>query len=130
MTTSQSPSDSGEVKTEGRMNISLGQRVRDPAWLGRASAVGFCVTLLVFAGSFVFAFMNLDQFALLIVPAWLRVVLALPYVVAVFALGTVAGAVSGWRHSRWSLAVRIHQTVLAGLGLLFVWQLTVLGFLL
>lgn len=112
------------------MNISLGQRVRDPAWLGRASAVGFCVTLLVFAGSFVFAFMNLDQFALLIVPAWLRVVLALPYVVAVFALGTVAGAVSGWRHSRWSLAVRIHQTVLAGLGLLFVWQLTVLGFLL
>ncbi|ELZ49055.1 hypothetical protein C463_00405 [Halorubrum californiense DSM 19288] len=83
----------------------------------------------MFAGSFVFTLMNLDQFTLLIVPAWLQVVLALPYVVAVFTFGTIAGAVSGWRHSRWSLAARIHQTVLAGLALLFIWQLTVLGFL-
>lgn len=111
------------------MDSYLGERVRNPAWLGRASAVGFCVTVLVFSGSFVFALTNLDQFALLIVPAWLQAVLALPYVAAVFALGTVAGAVSGWRHSRWSLAARIHQTVLAGLAVLFVWQLTVLGFL-
>ena len=129
MTTSQSPSDSGDEKKERHTDISLGQRVRDPVWLSRASAVGFCVTVLGFAGSLVFAFMNLDQFTLLVVPAWLRVVLALPYVVVVFTLGTVAGAVSGWRHSRWSLAVRIQQTVLAGLGLLFVWQLIVLGFL-
>lgn len=129
MTAPQSPSNSGEATNERRIDISLGQRVRNPAWLGRASAVGFCVTVLVFAGSFVFALMNLDQFALLIVPAWLQAVLALPYVVAVFALGTVAGAVSGWRHSHWSLAARIHQTVLAGLAILFVWQLTALGFL-
>ena len=129
MTTPQSPSNSGEATKEGRGGIALGQRVRNPAWLGRASAVGFCVTVVVFVGSFVFAFMNLDQFALLIVPAWLQTVLALPYIVVVFALGTVAGAVSGWRHSRWSLAVRIHQTALAVLAILFVWQLTVLGFL-
>ncbi len=129
MTTPQSPSNSGEATKEGRGGIALGQRVRNPAWLGRASAVGFCVTVVVFVGSFVFGFMNLDQFALLIVPAWLQAVLALPYIIAVFGLGTVAGAVSGWRHSRWSLAVRIHQTALAGLAILFVWQLTVLGFL-
>lgn len=129
MTTPQSPSDAGEATKERRTDIPLGQRVRNPAWLGRGSAVGFCVTVLAFAGSLVFTLLNLDQFTLLIVPAWLQVVLALPYVVAAFALGTIAGAVSGWRHSRWSLTARIHQTVLAGLALLFVWQLTVLGFL-
>jgi hypothetical protein len=129
VTNPQSPSNSGEATKEGRRGITLGQRVRNPAWLGRVSAVGFCVTVVVFVGTFVFAFMNLDQFALLTVPAWLQAVLALPYIIAVFGLGTVAGAVSGWRHSHWSLSVRIHHTALAVLAILFVWQLTVLGFL-
>ncbi len=129
MTTPQQPSDPGETGQESRTAVAVGQRVRSPGWLGRASAVGFCVTLLAFVGSFVFALMNLDQFTLLVVPGWLQVVLALPYAIVVFAVGTAAGAVSGWRHSRWSLTTRVHQTVLAALALLFVWQLTVLGFL-
>jgi sulfite exporter TauE/SafE len=67
--------------------------------------------------------------ALATVPPLLRVVFALPYLVALFAFGTVAGAVSGWRQGYWSLAGRVHQTILAVIAVVFAWQLLVLGFL-
>jgi hypothetical protein len=59
----------------------------------------------------------------------MRVALALPPIVAVLALATAAGAVLAWRHRYWSLAARVHQTVLAALGLGFVWGLAALGLL-
>jgi len=41
----------------------------------------------------------------------------------------VVGAVAGWWCGYWSLAGRVHQTVLALLAVGFVWQLSALGFL-
>jgi hypothetical protein len=59
----------------------------------------------------------------------MRVALALPYLVGSLALVTTAGALLAWRYRYWSLRARIHQTVLALLGLAFSWQLSTLGFL-
>jgi hypothetical protein len=62
-------------------------------------------------------------------PLAMRVALGLPYLVGVLALATTAGALLAWRHRYWSLSARIHQTLLALLGLAFCWQLWALGFL-
>lgn len=60
----------------------------------------------------------------------MRLALTLPYVVALLALATALSTVIAWRRSFWSLWGRLHQTVVAVLGLAFVWQLFTLGFLL
>lgn len=108
---------------------ALGRRFGNPAWLGRASAVGLCLTSIAFVAGFVFVLSSGGQLALITMPLSLQVIFALPYLVAVFAAGTVAGAISGWRQRHWSLAGRIHQTILAVLAMVFLWQLVTLGLL-
>lgn len=132
MTASESgpdPAGSTEESRIGALGRALGRRVRSPAWVGRVSAVGLCLSSIAFVAGFVFVLSSGGQLALITVPPALRVVFALPYLVAVFAFGTVAGAVSGWRRGHWSVVERAHQTVLAVLALVFVWQLIVLGLL-
>ncbi|WP_222914373.1 hypothetical protein [Natrinema sp. SYSU A 869] len=62
-------------------------------------------------------------------PLQMQIALALPYLIGVLTLGTTAGALLAWRYRYWSLHARIHQTILALLGLAFSWQLSMLGFL-
>jgi len=123
----------GRVVTDGgrggRLRTAIKRRVTEPAWLGRAAAVGLCVVSLVFVGGFLAVLGTGGQLALVRKPLPLRVVLVLPYLVAVLAAGTVVGAGLAWRRGYWSTVARVHQTVLAVLALGFVWQLIVLGFL-
>lgn len=114
------------VRTIGR---SVQRRVTSLPWLSRAAAVGLCVLSLALIASFVTA---LGQHGLTLFvsnPPLVQVVLVLSYLVALFAAGTAIGAVLAWRHRYWSRTARIHQTVLAILGIAFVWQLSALGFL-
>jgi hypothetical protein len=59
----------------------------------------------------------------------MQLALVLPYLIVVLTLGTTAGALLAWQHRYWSLPARIHQTILAILGIAFTWQLSALGFL-
>ncbi|MFC6976573.1 hypothetical protein ACFQL1_23260 [Halomicroarcula sp. GCM10025709] len=62
-------------------------------------------------------------------PLPMQIALFLPSLIVMLTLGTTAGALLAWWYRYWSLAARIHQTVLAGLGLVYCWQLSTLGFL-
>lgn len=123
------PVGAAERSRIGALKRALGRRVGNLAWVGRASAVGLCLSSIAFVAGFVFVLSSGGNLALATVPLLLRVVFALPYLVALFAFGTVAGAVSGWRQGYWSLAGRVHQTILAVIAVVFAWQLLVLGFL-
>lgn len=123
------PVGAAERSRIGALRRALGRRVGNLAWVGRASAVGLCLSSIAFVAGFVFVLSSGGNLALATVPLLLRVVFALPYLVALFAFGTVAGAVSGWRQGYWSLAGRVHQTILAVIAVVFAWQLLVLGFL-
>jgi hypothetical protein len=123
------PAGAAERSRIGALRRVLGRRVGTLAWVGRASAVGLCLSSIAFVAGFVFVLSSGGNPALATVPPLLRVVFALPYLVALFAFGTVAGAVSGWRQGYWSLAGRVHQTILAVIAVVFAWQLLVLGFL-
>jgi hypothetical protein len=123
------PVGAAERSRIGVLKRALGRRVGNFAWVGRASAVGLCLSSIAFVAGFVFVLSSGGNLALATVPLLLRVVFALPYLVALFAFGTVAGAVSGWRQGYWSLAGRVHQTILAVIAVVFAWQLLVLGFL-
>lgn len=129
MRTSQSVSGADESEASEWWKHALRRRLRNPAWLGRASAVGLCLTSIAFVAGFVFVLSSGGQLALITKPLSLQIIFGLPYLVAVFAVGTVAGAVSGWRQRHWSLAGRIHQTILAVLAVVFLWQLVTLGLL-
>lgn len=108
-----------------------GGRISSPTWLARASAVGLCVSSLGFVALFVggLAAEPTAELALVVEPLPLRLALWLPALIGVFAVGTFIGAAVGWYNSYWSLVGRIHQTLLALLGVLFVWQLSVFGLL-
>lgn len=108
---------------------SLRQRATSLPWLARGAAVGLCVVSLALIGIFIVA---LGQHGLTLFvsnPPSVQIVLVLSYVVAFFAASTAVGAALAWRFRYWSRIARIHQTVLAVLGLAFVWQLIELGFL-
>jgi len=105
------------------------RRATSLPWLARAAAVGLCVGSLGLVGSFVLALGQHGLTLFVTNPPTIQIVLVLSYMVALFAAGTAIGAVLAWRHRYWSRIARIHQTVLAVLGIAFVWQLFVLGFL-
>lgn len=112
---------------------SVGRAVRrraaNPPWLARSAGVGLAVVSLAFVAGFL-AVLGTHGLTLFVTnPATMRVLLALPYIIVVLATGTVVGAALSWRHGYWSRAARIHQTVLAVLGVAFVWQLFELGVL-
>lgn len=62
-------------------------------------------------------------------PLPIQVALTLPYLIGILTLGTTVGTLMAWRYRFWSVTTRIHQTVLALLGLVFSWQLSTLGLL-
>ena len=113
-----------------RLARGVGRRLAAPAWLFRAAAVALCVSSLAFVALLVGGFaIGGEQLAIVTEPLPLRLALWLPPFIAAFAAATVAGAVVAWYNGYWSLAGRIHQTILAVLGVLFAWQLSALGFL-
>lgn len=107
---------------------AIGSRLGNSAWRGRAIAASLCLTSIAFVVGFLGVLSRVGVIGLLTEPLSLRIVLALPYLVTLLAAGTLLSALSGWWHGYWSLYARIHQTVLAILGLLITWQLVVLGF--
>ena len=91
------PVGAAERSRIGALRRALGRRVGNLAWVGRASAVGLCLSSIAFVAGFVFVLSSGGNLALATVPLLLRVVFALPSLVSLFAFGPVAGAVSGWR---------------------------------
>ncbi|QBI19773.1 hypothetical protein ER308_09555 [Egibacter rhizosphaerae] len=96
----------------------------------RLAAAGLSIAGVAFAGLFATGFVaGGGDLAFITEPLPLRLAYLAPYVVAILALATVAGAGYAWRHRAWSRPVRVHQTALAVLGLAFTWQLGTHGFL-
>ncbi|WP_135855187.1 hypothetical protein [Halorussus salinus] len=100
-----------------------------PAWLARAAGVALSLVSVGFVSSFLFVLERGGKRALLTQPLSLQITLALPTIIVILTLGTAVGSVLAWRNHYWSLPARVHQTVLAVLGLAFSWQLVALGFL-
>lgn len=115
----------------GRIGPAGSRRISSPKWLARASAVGLCVSSLGFVALFVtgLAAESTEDLALVLEPLPLRLALWLPPFIGMFAVSTFVGAVIAWYNNYWSLVSRLHQTILAILGVLFIWQLSVFGFL-
>lgn len=126
---SERRSRTGAADHSGSLAPALRRRLGRPAWLARAAAVALCLVSLACVGLIVGGFATAGQLAVVTQPLPLRVGLALVPVVVVLAAGTVAGTLLAWYNGYWSRAARVHQTLLAVLGLVFVWQLFALGFL-
>ena len=118
-----------EDTQEGGFRQASLRRVTNPKWLARASAVGLCCTALGFVIGVVVVLSTAGQLTLITMPPKLQALFAVPYLVLLFGVGTVAGTVLGWHRGYWSLRVRIHQTLLAILAVLFLWRLASYGLL-
>lgn len=118
--------DSGRLAAVAR---GACRRARRPSWLARAAGAGLCVASVGFVVAFALVLGTGGFAALVTTPRSMQVALALPYLVAALTAGTVVGAALAWREGYWSLAARVHQTLLALLGVGFVWKLVALGFL-
>lgn len=105
------------------------RRLTSALWLARAASIGLRSISIGFVILFAFILETGGDLTLITRPLPMQIALTLPYLIAVLTLGTTAGALLAWRYRYWSLPVRIHQTVLALLGLAFCWQLSTLGFL-
>lgn len=105
------------------------RRLTSASWLVRAASVGLSSVSIGFVVLFMFVLETGGDLTLFARPLPMQIALALPYFIGVLTLGTTAGALLAWRYCYWSLPARIHQTVLALLGLAFCWQLSTLGFL-
>jgi len=108
---------------------SLKRRLTSPSWLARAAGAGLSGVSVGFVVLFVFVLGSGGTLTLITRPLPMQAALALPYLVAGLTVGTTVGALLAWRYRYWSLPARVHQTVLALLGLAFSWQLWTLGFL-
>jgi len=104
-------------------------RLTSPSGLARATGVGLSSVSIGFVVLFVFILEASGELTLITRPLPMQIALALPYLVGALTIGTTAGALLAWRYRYWSLRARVHQTVLALLGLGFSWQLTSLGFI-
>lgn len=114
-----------------RIDIVYGlkRRLTSSSWLARAAGVGLSSVSIGFVVLFMFVLESGGDLTLITRPLPMQFALALPYLIAVLTLGTTAGALLAWRYRYWSLTARVHQTILAILGLAFTWQLSALGFL-
>lgn len=113
----------------GTVITGIRNRVRRPDWFGRASGVGLSLSVLMFVSLIGVSFAMSGQLMLVTEPLSLRIAFVFPPLIAVLTLGTLVGAIMGWWKGYWSRTVRIHQTLLAFLGLLFLWQLITFGFM-
>lgn len=103
------------------------RRMRSPAWLARAASIGLCLASVGFICLFIAPIAMFGQVGLFLDSLPKRIALALPPFIVVFAVGTVIGSGLGWWKQYWSVWARIHQTIVALLGIGFVWQLSTLG---
>lgn len=107
----------------------LTRRLTSGPWLARTAGVGLCSVSIGFVLLFVAVLESGGNLTIFTRPPPMQIALVFPSLILTLAIGTMAGALLGWRHRYWSLPVRIHQTVLALLGVEFCWQLSTLGFL-
>ncbi|MBZ6496646.1 hypothetical protein [Natrinema longum] len=127
--TSRNPaSRSDEDGSWTTVRRGLQRRLTSLAWLARAAGVGLSSVSVGFVSIFLLVLERGGELTLITRPLPMRIALAVPPLIAILALATTAGAILGWRNRYWSLSARIHQTILALLGLGFTWQLHVLGF--
>lgn len=110
------------------MTRGITTRLRSRPWLARACGVGLAVVSLGFLAALAAVITLGGQLLLITAPLPVQVVFAIPYVVVILTVGTILGAGAGWYNGYWSLLGRIHQTLLAVLGVLFVLGLANLGF--
>jgi hypothetical protein len=108
---------------------SLKRRSTSPAWLARAAGIGLSIVSVGFVLLLLFVIGRSGELSLITRPLPVRIALVLPNAIAVLTVATTVGAVLGWWNRYWSRRVRLHQTILALLGLGFTWQLATLGFL-
>lgn len=124
----QSGQSTGHTDSDG-ITRGFTHRRLNPAWLARAAGVGLSGVSIGFVLLVLFIIESSGGLTLITRPLPMQVALALPYLIGILTLGTTAGALLAWWHRYWSLSARIHQTLLALLGLGFCWQLATLGFL-
>lgn len=108
---------------------SVKRRLTNLSWLARTAGVGLSSVSIGFIVLFMFVLETGGTLTLFTQPLPMEIALALPYLIGILTLGTTASALLAWRYRYWSLAARIHQTILALLGIAFTWQLSALGFL-
>lgn len=133
MSDSSHTSEPEQVQRESYLPTAIAngvtRRLSTPAWVARATGVGLCLVSLGSVVAFAVAYGSGGELALITKPLPMRIALVFPYLILVFTLGTGVGAMLAWWNRYWSLSARIHQTLLALLGLGFSWQLATLGFL-
>lgn len=105
------------------------RRLTSPSWLSRAAGVGLSSVSIGFVALFIFVLDTGGDLTLITRPPRMQITLVLPTVIAVLTAATTVGAALAWWRSYWTLQARLHQTVLALLGLGFSWQLATLGLL-
>lgn len=125
----RSSSQSRVARRFDGVSHSLCRRLTSPSWLSRVAGVGLSAASIGFVLLFAVTLDSGGELTLITQPLPMRIALALPSLVAIFTMGTTVGAILAWLYRYWSLFTRIHQTVLAVLGIGFTWQLAVLGFL-
>lgn len=105
------------------------RRMTSPSSLARTAAAGLSIVSVGFVLLFLFIIETSGELTLITRPLSMQITLALPALIVILTLGTTVGAILAWRNRYWSLFARIHQTILALLGIGFSWQLATLGFL-
>ena len=118
-----------EHDDRNRFAYGVKRRVTSPSWLARAAGVALSSVSIGFVVLFLFVLETSGELALITRPFPMQIALALPVVIAALTIVTTVGSGLAWWNKYWSLRARIHQTVLAVLGLGFCWQLVTLGFL-
>lgn len=125
----QSAGQPHEHDDHNRAVQALKRRLTSPSWLSRAAGVGLSIVSIGFVALFLFVLETGGDLTLITRPPSMQLALALPYLIGILTLGTTVGTLLAWRHRYWSLPARVHQTILAVLGLAFSWHLSTLGFL-
>jgi tryptophan-rich sensory protein len=115
--------------TAARSDDPLLKRLRDGRWVARGIRHDFCLVALAVVVGIGLAVARHGELALVTRPPTMQVALALAPIVALLALSTAVSAVLAWWRGYWSVVGRLTQTIVAVLGLGFLWQLHVLGLL-
>lgn len=104
-------------------------RLTSPSWLARFAGVSLNCIVVGFVGLLIFVLEIGGDLTLITRPLPMQIALVLPYFIGGLTFLTIVGALLAWRYRYWTLLARIHQTILALLGLMFCWQLSTLGLL-
>jgi hypothetical protein len=98
------------------------RRTQKRAEVGARFLAGLLAALnLLFLAGIVFIIVQAQTTGVTLLPAYLRLLLALPLLTSILALAVFVLALDVWRHHRWSLMARLHYATVATAGLLFIW---------